>query len=237
MVSSDCWPSSKHVFPATGDILLFCYPTTWHHHLLATPSGLWQIATGAHYISTWVSAAVHHPLACHQGPSSAVQCPPAYQPPSSSPHHLTFSKCWCTLHQHMGQHWCSPSAHLPSSAAHHTAPPCLCWPALPACHPPLPHLLSPSLSVVTLAAVSGQHHHLEVVAPPHLAALSLPPRHAVPPCPYWPVSPACHPLLPLSLWPSPSVVTLRLCSPRPLQLPPLPLSVADTVASRLSPLT
>ena len=112
MVSSNCWPSSKHVFPATGDILLFCYPTTRHDHLLDAPSGLWQIATGVHYISTWVSAAVHRL--------------PTYHPPSS-PHHPAFSKC---LHQHMGSALlfticslaivgCPLSARLPSSAIHH----------------------------------------------------------------------------------------------------------------------
>ena len=225
MVSSNCWPSSKHMFPATGYILLFCYPTTRHHRLLATPSGLWQIATGAHYINTQVSAAVHHLLACHQGPSSAVQHPPTYHPPSSSPHHPTFGKCWRTLHQHMGQCCCSPSArHWPptvcSLAIIRHSPRCSTLPLL-ACLTCLPSTVaSPTLTltvIVALAAVGGQHRHLEVVAPPCLTTVSLPPHHTI----HGSTLPllACLARLPSTL----ASVTLALtvhCHP----LPPLPLS-------------
>ena len=43
MVSSNCWPSSKHVFPATGDILLSAIPSLSIHRLFSVPSSLRQM--------------------------------------------------------------------------------------------------------------------------------------------------------------------------------------------------
>ena len=153
------------------------------HNLASIASSPYHLAfskctTGTHYIGQQVSATVHHPLTCHQGPSSAVHCPPAYYPPSSL-HHPTFSKCWHTLHQHTGQRCCSLSAcftvhhhppPIPLTILHH--PPSTCLPTVHHCpptrHPPSPLPLSSSWSIVAL------HLHsccLKVVAP-CLAALS-----------------------------------------------------------------
>ena len=92
-----------------------------------------------------------------------------------------------------------------------------------------------SLAIVRLLAIV-HHHHLPA-SPSTTIPLNI--LHH-PPSAHLPnvyCLPTCHPPLPLSLSPSPSFVTLHLCGPHPLWLPPLPLSVADTVIPRLAALS
>ena len=128
MVSSNCWPSSKHVFPATGDIL----------QSAILPLGI--ITSSLHH-PAFSKSPLAHITSAHGSALLFTIRPLIILPPHHTiqPSANAYISTW-------GQHCCSPSAHLPLSAAHHLLtchhpPSTIC----PLHHPPPSHLTSSAI--------------------------------------------------------------------------------------------